>query len=412
MPSRTKHLVGLEIEPHGVTAAQVAVADGRLTVRRAAHLPLEPGAVRDGEVLDPEAVTAAIKALWKSAKGMPKRVRVGIANQKIVARIIELPQVADDKELEAAVTFRAQDEIPMPLDAAVLDWQALDVVETPEGKRQRVLLVAARRDMVERVLAVVRGAGLRCEGIDLSAFALVRALHRPDLDEGGPVLYLSVGGLTNLAVAEGTTCLFTRATGGGVDALALELAERRGITLDDARRVLEQTTVPRPEDDGPAPAPEPERAWVPPLAPEPPAAPPALSWGDAPTEPVPVPDLYRAPEPEPAWTPAEEEPPTQELVPGGDGDPVLAEAREVLAEGVRRIAAEVRTSLDFHAAQGAHGRVEKVVLTGPATALPGFADALSAQLTLEVEPVALAGAPAEAPHAAVAAGLAVAEAPA
>ena len=400
MATRGKHLVGLEIEPHGVTAAQVAVADGALVVRRAAHVPLVPGAVRDGEVLDPEAVTAALRELWKGEKGLGKRVRVGIANQKIVARIIELPVLADASELEAAVQFRAQDEIPMPLDAAVLDWQALDVVETPEGPRQRVLLVAARRDMVERVLAVVRAAGLRCEGIDLSAFALVRALHRPEHDEAGPVLYLSVGGLTNLAVAQGTTCLFTRATGGGIDALAIELAERRGITLDEAREVLGRTEVPQPEAREAAPAPE-TAGWgdVPDPAARPmaPADGPTLSWGAPPPEPE------AEPEPEP-------EPEAAEL--GPQDDPTLAEAREVLAEGVRRIAAEVRTSLDFHSAQDAHSRVERVVLTGPATALPGFADALAAQLKLRVEAAGVAGGPDAAPHAAVAAGLAVAEAPA
>ena len=74
--------------------------------------------------------------------------------------------------------FQAQDQIPMPLDQAVLDFQPLGIVETAEGPRQRVVLVAARRDMVERVLAAVRAAGLRPEGIDLSAFAMIRALHR------------------------------------------------------------------------------------------------------------------------------------------------------------------------------------------------------------------------------------------
>ena len=66
----------------------------------------------------------------------------------------------------------------MPLDQAVLDWQPLERVETPDGTRQRVLLVAARKDMVDRVVAAVRGAGLRLDGIDLGAFAMIRALPR------------------------------------------------------------------------------------------------------------------------------------------------------------------------------------------------------------------------------------------
>ncbi len=62
--------------------------------------------------------------------------------------------------------------------------------------------------MVDKLLAAVRMAGLRPQGIDLSAFAMIRALHRPGGD--GATLYMSVGGMTNLAIAEGTTCVFTR----------------------------------------------------------------------------------------------------------------------------------------------------------------------------------------------------------
>lgn len=418
MSSRAKNLVGLEIEPHGVTAAQVAVHDGSVAVRRAAHVALPPGAVRDGEILDPEEVTRALRELWKAEKGLGKRVRVGIANQKIVVRIIELPALTG-KELEAAVRFRAQDEIPMPLDAAVLDWHPLDEVLTTEGSRRRVLLVAARRDMIDRVLAVVRSAGLRCDGIDLSAFGLVRALHRPEHDEDGHVLYLSVGGLTNLAVAQGTTCVFTRATGGGIDALAAELAERQGITLAEATSVLHATTVPMPDA---RPEVEAVAGWG--DVPDPAARPvnpvdavdvPALTWGGTPAA-----EDEQAAEAETlvhdAHTPAHDaetlvhDAAVPEPAPGADGgDPV---ARDVLAEGVRRIAAEVRTSLDFHHAQGADGQVARVVLTGPATSLPGFAEALGAQLKLPVEAAGVSGMPEHAPHASVAAGLALEVAPA
>ncbi len=116
----------------------------------------------------------------------------------------------------------------MPLSNAVLDFHALGIHDTPEGPRQQVVLVAAQRDMVQRLLAAVRDAGLRPEGIDLSAFALIRSLYRPDPEHAGRVLYLNVDGLTNMAIAEGTICRFTRVVGGGIEAMASELAERRG----------------------------------------------------------------------------------------------------------------------------------------------------------------------------------------
>src|SRR5205807_2799550 len=96
--------------------------------------------------------------------------------------------------------------------------------------------VAARRDMIEGLLEASRRAGLRPQGIDLSAFAMIRALHRAGTV--GATLYVSVGGMTNLAVADGTTCVFTRVIAHGTESIATELAERRGLTLEHAHAWL------------------------------------------------------------------------------------------------------------------------------------------------------------------------------
>src|SRR5215211_5808942 len=131
-----KVLVGLDIEPGHVAAAEVKASGGTLQVVRAATAALDPGVVRDGEVADVEALAETLRAMWAQHK-LPKRVRLGVANQRIVVRTVDLPPVEDPKELEAAVRFHAQDHIPMPLDQAVLEHQPLGIVETPEGPRAR-----------------------------------------------------------------------------------------------------------------------------------------------------------------------------------------------------------------------------------------------------------------------------------
>ena len=321
MAKRTKYPVGLDIDPSGITAVQVSV-NGRVTIEHAATAELEAGIVRDGEVADGEALAEALRKLWRENKTLDRRVRVGVANQKIVVRVIELPPIEDRKQLDAAIRFQAQEHIPMPLDQAVVDFHPLDVVDLGEGPRQRVVLVAARRDMIDRLLSAVHSAGLRPEGIDLAAFAMVRALHREELAEEH-VLYVSIGGLTNLAVAQGKACLFTRASGGGLEMLAVELAERSQLTLEHARGWLSHVGLDHPVDE---------------------------IEGDA---------------------------------------EIVVEARQVLSDGVRRIAAEIRNSLDFHHAQGVNGGVSRVIVTGPATNVPGFGDALSVELALPVEAAAI-----------------------
>ena len=160
-------LVGLDIQPGYVSAVQARV-NGSILVQRAAGAPLPPDTVREGEVLDGSALADTLRELFEDSR-LDKRVRVGVANQRTVLRTLELPPLTDRKELATAVRFQAEDQVPMPLDNAVLDFHPLGVIDTPAGPRQRVIVVAAQRDMVERLLTAVRGAGLRPEGIDLSA---------------------------------------------------------------------------------------------------------------------------------------------------------------------------------------------------------------------------------------------------
>jgi type IV pilus assembly protein PilM len=307
-------IVGVNIEPGSVTA--VEGRSGRVAVERAAAASLAPGVVREGEVVDVATLAGVLRDMFSEHK-LSKRVRLGVANQRIVMRTIDLPPLSDEKQLASAVRFQAQDHIPMPLDQAVLEYHSLGTVETPEGLRTRVVLVAARRDMIERLLEAARQAGLRPAGIDLSAFAMVRALHVPG--DTGATLYMSIGGVSNLAVAVGTTCVFTRVVAHDSESMAAELAERRGLTLEHAHGWLKHVGMLMPIDDI-------------------------------------------------------------------DGDPqIVVDARTVLTDGVRRIADDVRNTLDFYTMQPSATAVERVVLTGQAVSIPGFTEQFGQALGMALE---------------------------
>jgi type IV pilus assembly protein PilM len=314
MRNAGRNVVGLDIEPGYVAAVQGSA--GRVSVQRAASAALPPGAVRDGEVIDMDGLAEVLRGLFAQHK-LGKRVRLGVANQRIVMRTIDLPPLTDAKQIESAIRFQAQDHIPMPLDQAVVDHQVLGTIETPDGPRTRVVVVAARRDMIDRLLEAVRRAGLTPQGIDLSAFAMIRALYQPGWT--GPVVYVNVGGITNLAVGEGVTCTFTRTIQYGTESIASELAERRGLTLEHAHGWLNHVGLVEPLES----------------------------------------------------VSGEEE--------------IVTEARTVLTDGARRVGQEVLTSLDFHAAREGSTPLERMVLTGPAVAIAGFAEEVAAQVGLPFE---------------------------
>jgi type IV pilus assembly protein PilM len=326
--SKDKSIVGLDVEAASVAAAQLG-ADGSREVQQVAIAPLDGGLVREGEVLDPEALGEALRALFTEHK-LSKTVRLGVANQRVAVRTLRLPLIEDPAELETAVRFQAQEHLPMPLEQAVLDHQVVSRYSGEDGTRgMEVVAVAARRDMLEALLAAVRVAGLRPVGIDLSAFGLIRALapetvdlaSNPDFtaDADQPaylpaVLYCNLGDVTNLAVARGSSCLFSRISPFGVEVIAQRLAERRTLALDHARQ------------------------WIAHVG------------------------LQQA---------------THEI----EGDPQIVTAtRETLEEGANKLADELRLSLEFYGAQEGVQPVERVVISGPGSTIPGLIDRLQAGL--------------------------------
>jgi type IV pilus assembly protein PilM len=201
-------IVGLDIDGRYLAAAQVE--GGRVV--RGVSLDLPQGLVADGEVVNRDGLAEALRN-FVAETGLPKSVRLGVSNQQIVVRVVELPRIEDEKQRDAAVRFQAAEAIAMPLDEAVLDHQVAGYVEAPDGSpRMQIVVVAARRSMIEALLEAAKQAGLKPEGVDLDAFALVRMLAvATDTIVGDTArVYCHLGGVSNLAIAVGSACYFTR----------------------------------------------------------------------------------------------------------------------------------------------------------------------------------------------------------
>jgi type IV pilus assembly protein PilM len=238
--------VGLDLD--GSYVAAVAMVDG--VIEQAASTEMPSGLIRDGEVEDVQAVAQLLRDFMKE-HGFGKNVWLGVANQQIAVRSLDIPPIEDDDERAAAVRFQASEAVAMPLDEAILDYQVIGQATTPEGAgAMRVIVVAAREPMIMRLVDAVRGAGLRPDGIDLSAFALMRVVAPDNEVEPAPArVYCHLAGVTNLAVGVGKTCVFTRPLAtvwdGGSAEFTSMLAEEIRLSMDyymgqpDARQVSE-----------------------------------------------------------------------------------------------------------------------------------------------------------------------------
>lgn len=328
-------VVGLDIEAGSIAATELSV-NGSVVVKSAAVEPLPPGAFGEGEVVDPDALAASLKSLFGTHK-LSKQVRLGVGNQRIVVRTLRLPAIEDPKQLDAAVRFQAQEQMPMPLDQAVLEYHVVGGVPGEDGTAPQidVVVVAARRDMIASFLEPLRRAGLEPVGIDVAAFGMIRALAGVDATPGPEAeprpeaaLFCNIGDVANLAVARGRACLFTRVSHSGLEALAERLAAVRGLSYEHATQWLYHVGL---------------------------------------------------------------EQPLEYL----EGDPeTVAEARRALEEGVSSLVDDLRLSLDYYSAQEAAVPVERIVLSGPGSVVTGLAARVEQGLGMQVVaqiPPALAG---------------------
>ena len=251
----SRKVVGLDVGTTAVRAAELSLRKGAVVLERFGQVALPPGAVVDGEVADPEVVAAALRDLWKRVRYGTKQIVVGVANQRVVVRLTELPAMPE-AELRDSLKYQVQEYIPIPVEEAELDFNIIDEYEDASGQRvMRVLLVAAHKDMVAGLVRAIERAGLAPVGVDLTPFALLRALA----PEGGEV-YLEAGEalvdigarVTNIVVHEAGIPRFIRILlMGGHDVTE---ALGAGLQLDPERAELAKLEVAAGEIADPAAA--------------------------------------------------------------------------------------------------------------------------------------------------------------
>jgi type IV pilus assembly protein PilM len=246
-----RQTVGLKIGASQLSAACVEL-NGSAKLVQIAREPIPRGIVLGGEVRDVVALGNELKSFFRKHKLPRRAVRVGISNNRIGVRTIEITGIDDPKQLANAVRFRAQEALPIPVDQAVLDFQVLAETVEDGVPKKRVLLVVAYRELVDSFALACKQAGIRLVGVDLEAFALLRALT-PPFDSPGQrsaLVAVSIGAeRTTLAVSDGFSCEFTRVIEWGGTSLTVALSRALDLDVEAAeilktRISLEADTVP------------------------------------------------------------------------------------------------------------------------------------------------------------------------
>jgi type IV pilus assembly protein PilM len=305
--------IGLDIGSSAVRAVQLRHERRGSSLQRVGQVQLPAGAVRDGAIVEPDVVVAALKQLWRTFKLKTRKVALGLANQQVVVRRLDLPYMTE-AELRTSLPLQVDGLIPIAVDQAILDFCVLGERQNDDGTRMvRILLVAAQRDMVDDLIRVVQRARLEPVAIDLDAFAALRSLGTPDMfAELGAEILIDVGStVTDLIVHHDGTPHFVRTVLFGGESITAALMAELDVDHD-----------------------------------------------------------------------------TAELLKGRAGDgvssPEQQEAEAVIRNGSQRLVDEIRSSIDYCAAQRDIPAIERIVLTGGGSRLPHLPEQLADALNLEV----------------------------
>lgn len=323
-------VVGLDIGTTGIRAAEFRQRRRGAALRRFASVPL-PSGVQSGRLSDPAAVTEALRRLWATGKFRSREVVLGLANDNVLVRQMDLEWMPEP-DFGKALRYQVADSLPVPVDDVNLDYYLLDELDVEAGpgeaprKMARVMLVAAGCEMVDAFVAAVQDAGLRPIGVDLLPFALVRAASAVGAEGDGPleaIVDIGADQVTIVVHRAGRPRSVRILSGVGSLGLTQALQDAYGWDFGDAERTK-------------------------------------VTLG----------------------------------LPGAAGAEQLAEfadhpARAVIAQQTEALLSEVQTTLNYFSASAGEQPLSRILLAGNGSRLPGLADLLAARLAVPVSRLAV-----------------------
>ncbi len=233
----TGQLLGLDIGSSAIKLVQMKESKGRYALQKFGIKELEPEVIVDGTVMDAGRVVSAIKELIRETGVKLKNVAMSISGHSVIVKKINLPPMPED-ELEGQVRLAAEQYIPFDINEVNLDFHILNPIEQSEdGQPQMsVLLVAAKKDKVNELTELVKGAGLTPAVLDVDAFAIENMYginYRIRGEEITTLVNLGAS-VMNVNIVKGETSVFTRDISVGGNRYTEAIQRELGVPYDDA----------------------------------------------------------------------------------------------------------------------------------------------------------------------------------
>lgn len=235
-----RQLVGLDIGSSGIKLVQLKENRGRYVLQKFGYKPLEPEVIVDGTVMDEGRVVSTIKELFAEMNVKVRQVAVSISGHAVIIKKISLPPMPDD-ELEGQVKLAAEQYIPFDINEVNIDFHVLPTSESEnDGDAEMpVILVAAKKDKINELTELVKGAGLTPMVMDVDAFAIenMHAINYPVSEEETTALVNIGASVMNINIISKGVSLFTRDIAIGGNRYTETIQRELGLSYEEAEEI-------------------------------------------------------------------------------------------------------------------------------------------------------------------------------
>jgi len=231
---KSKSVLGLDIGSSSVKLAEVQASGSGYQVLRVGYAQLPPEAIVQGSFMNAPAISSAIREACAMGGFKVKDVATSVSGHSVIVKRIQLPSQSKD-ELDETIKWEAEQYIPFDINEVNLDYQILQE-ESVDGQMD-VLLVAAKKDLIDDYLGVVSDAGMNLAVMDVDAFALGN-MYEANYDASGAVAIVDIGAsVININVMNGAIPVFTRDITSGGNQYTEEIQKTLNVSFEEAERI-------------------------------------------------------------------------------------------------------------------------------------------------------------------------------
>ncbi len=232
---KRKLVLGLDIGTSAVKFVDLKDTGRGYEIESMGLTPLPPETIVDGSLMDATTIVEAIGELIAHYKIKKREVAISVSGHSVIVKKITLPKMTES-ELGENIRVEAERYISFDINDVNIDFQILPAPEKDMGDHMEVLLVAARKDLVDDYITIVREAGLSPMVIDIDSFALenVYELNYP-LEIGDLVALCDIGAsIMNVNIVRGGKSLFTRDISIGGNLYTEEIQKELSVNFEEA----------------------------------------------------------------------------------------------------------------------------------------------------------------------------------